>query len=307
MSEHGYAWASGHSSILMDQPSVTRLYKYSAFNAHSMASLVTEKLWFANPSTFNDPFDCVMPNHASVYLAQITVGAAKRRAKAVKASERKADDIAQRIRALHEKVMTGISAEQVAQAQKFAESHDSIQSSINILGVLSMSATPRSILMWSHYGAQHTGICLEFERTATNKLGTDASPVVYSKLLDAALDSAQQPSANFMFKKYSGWRYEREWRLLENTSGLHAYPGRLLSVICGARMPAPEREVVARIVAGLNVSRSDKISVRAAAMKLNRPGAVQTYVLRPRHTPLPLTTAPSITQPSADRRAAGCL
>lgn len=67
--------------------------------------------------------------------------------------------------------------------------------------------------------------------------------------------------------KHSGWRYEREWRLLENTAGLHAFPGRLLSVICGAQMPGPERQAVERIVAGLNASRTEKIAVRAAAMK----------------------------------------
>ena len=55
----------------MHHPAVTRLYKYTALNARAIAALATEKLWFANPSTFNDPFDCMIPNHAVVHLERL--------------------------------------------------------------------------------------------------------------------------------------------------------------------------------------------------------------------------------------------
>lgn len=251
----------------MEHPTVTRLYKYTVFNARAMASLVTEKLWFANPSTFNDPFDCVIPNHAAVHLERLQGRAANQRATAARPHKGESAEIARLIRSLHDRLLNGASAKDIALAQKFVDGHDALQSSINTFGVLSLSATPKSILMWSHYGAQHSGICLEFERTATSKLGTDALPVVYSRLRDLDPDPIQAVPPNRFFMKYSGWRYEREWRVLESTAGLHDFPGRLLSVICGAQMPGPERETVARIVAGLNASRTKKVIVRTAAMK----------------------------------------
>lgn len=251
----------------MHHPAVTRLYKYTALNARAIAALATEKLWFANPSTFNDPFDCMIPDHAVVHLERLQGRATKQRATAARPRKGESAEIARLIRGLHDRVLSGASAKDIALAQKFVDGHGALQSSINTFGVLSLSATPKSILMWSHYGAEHAGICLEFERTATNKLGTDALPVVYSRLRDPDPDPVLAVPPNRFFMKYSGWRYEREWRVLESTAGRHDFPGRLLSVICGAKMPGPEREALARIVAGLNASRTKQITVRVAAMK----------------------------------------
>src|SRR3990172_6967937 len=39
-----------------DFPSV--LYRYSTFSAYSFSSLINKTAWFANPRSFNDPFDC---------------------------------------------------------------------------------------------------------------------------------------------------------------------------------------------------------------------------------------------------------
>lgn len=182
----------------MDHPSVTRLYKYSAFNARAMASLVTEKLWFANPSTFNDPFDCVFPNHALIHLERLQGRAAKHRAAAARRRKGEDEDIARVIRRLHDSFLNGANAKDIALTQKFVDGHNEMQLSINAFGVLSLSATPRNILMWSHYGEQHAGICLEFERTATNRLGTDALPMLYSRVRNTDLESTQAvvPSAS---------------------------------------------------------------------------------------------------------------
>ena len=36
----------------------TRLYKYKSFSVDSLDLLVSDKLYFANPNSFNDPLDC---------------------------------------------------------------------------------------------------------------------------------------------------------------------------------------------------------------------------------------------------------
>jgi len=40
-----------------------------------------------------------------------------------------------------------------------------LQNSINGVGVLFLSATDRNVLLWSHYAAGHTGLCLKFIAT----------------------------------------------------------------------------------------------------------------------------------------------
>ncbi len=44
--------------------------------------------------------------------------------------------------------------------------------SINDIGIFCLSATPFELLMWSHYADAHKGICVEFERTPSNQLGS---------------------------------------------------------------------------------------------------------------------------------------
>ncbi|PHR95108.1 MAG: hypothetical protein COA68_17610 [Oceanobacter sp.] len=34
------------------------VFKYRPFNSMSLEMLINKQLWFADPDTFNDPFDC---------------------------------------------------------------------------------------------------------------------------------------------------------------------------------------------------------------------------------------------------------
>ena len=78
-------------------------------------------------------------------------------------------------------------------------------------------------------------------------------------------------ASNPMFEKYTGWQYEREWRLLERKGNqLYDYPGDLLSVICGARMTLSEVDRVQKVVATLNSSRTRRVLVKFALMHPSR-------------------------------------
>lgn len=46
------------SFILMQPNMPTHLYKYKSFSVDSLDLLVSDKLYFANPNSFNDPLDC---------------------------------------------------------------------------------------------------------------------------------------------------------------------------------------------------------------------------------------------------------
>jgi hypothetical protein len=97
--------------------------------------------------------------------------------------------------------------------------------------------------MWSHYGHDHQGYCLEFVATDHTPVFGTAQQVSYSD---------DYPSINFFntpngrqielvfLTKYTGWSYEQEWRIVDYKAGpgLRPYPADLLkSVIFGLRMP----------------------------------------------------------------------
>ena len=62
----------------------------------------------------------------------------------------------------------------------FAKTTESLQSNVDASGVLCLSECHDDILMWSHYGDSHRGICLEFKATNTALFG-EAQRVKYAE------------------------------------------------------------------------------------------------------------------------------
>ena len=61
----------------MPYPAVTSLYKYRQISENSLESLLNEKLWVAQPSSFNDPFDCSIDSYAED-ISDVTLDAISR-------------------------------------------------------------------------------------------------------------------------------------------------------------------------------------------------------------------------------------
>lgn len=253
----------------MDYPRITRLYKYTKFNARTMASLVAGKLWFPSPKYFNDPFDCAVLDHVNGTELERTISNKIfiKRPKLTQEVKNTNMDTESVLREIHNKFLTTVTIREQELLEISRHAQETLQDSLYSFGVLSLSASAKSILMWSHYAANHTGICMEFERCQENRLGQDAKPVKYSKnRLIVQQNENDLPSV--LFIKHSGWRYEREWRLLENKPNqLHDMPGKLKTVICGARMPNEHIDVVSSIVDTLNSHRTDKLKLMHAQMK----------------------------------------
>jgi hypothetical protein len=92
--------------------------------------------------------------------------------------------------------------------------------------VLSLSANPVSILMWSHYSNSHQGFCIEYDfgRLSPHDLIRRLCfPVLYRrKMTNATRYMANTGATDFnnLFGQYlcllksAGWAYEREWRIV---------------------------------------------------------------------------------------------
>src|ERR1039457_635109 len=94
---------------------------------------------------------------------------------------------------------------------------DQLQKEINRYRICSFSKSPESVLMWSYYGAGHSGICLEIdiERYESNihavKYVSDLELVDRSSIL------------GLLTHKLNAWSHEEEWRWVSDNNAQHKF------------------------------------------------------------------------------------
>jgi hypothetical protein len=171
------------------------------------ATLVDHQLWFARPIEFNDPFDCAPAVNTTLTdegLIATAISVADRRTR---------DD--------PEHVGAAMRAELIKNALEAPKDWVAIQAAAKKLmadirgeiGVLSLSAKPDDVLMWSHYGESHTGICLRF-RVSESRLIQEAQPVRYQQerpVIDLIGDRENTMEKALLHKaSYSSARWRRK-------------------------------------------------------------------------------------------------
>jgi Protein of unknown function (DUF2971) len=240
-----------------------RLYKYRAFSNLTLDMLVNDKIFFADPSTFNDPLDTrpsLNTDLSAQNLQQILAQFVERRVSA----EMKA--AASQIKYRGPKTVKHIARQSRQHAdQLIAQIHydatnpeyETVDSLQFILGhhveqellrqyekgICSLAERVNCPLMWSHYGDQHHGVCLGYSvpadaATSLLKVKYGGSRFVEASKVAAMLkgDQAAQEIVDeaVLLRKAYDWRYEREWRLIARR-GLQNSPLELEEVVFGIR------------------------------------------------------------------------
>lgn len=192
------------------RPRVSRfLYKFRAlFPAdetsvdHMRDILVRSKLWTSSPLDFNDPFDM-----SAKFIAEGNVKEKRKRIREL------LKDRGFRWKEL-EKQIPRIVAKPNADLSELAR--EKYRDQIASTGVYSFGGDPRSILMWSHYASNHTGVCLQFERAADPDTFLQAISVEYSEEYPEVnwITDAREGLGRAMLRKYVGWSYEKESRII---------------------------------------------------------------------------------------------
>lgn len=192
---------------------------------------------FTHPSDFNDPFDC-MPSSKFGSFRNLS----ERNPELYQVLKSRPGSPATRMmetqrimRAMREKVRSG----------------EMVKLLLSQASVLSLSKTPMSILMWSHYAKYHSGAVVEFKIPISHTYFDVET--VYRDLvpLDVTYTSARpvmefngEPSSGddvlhqLFLAKSDHWSYEQESRVIKSTggAGIFTYNHSLLSsVIVGAR------------------------------------------------------------------------
>jgi hypothetical protein len=161
-------------------------------------------------------------------------------------------------------------------------------------GVLCLCERADDILLWSHYGSSHGGLCLEFDAAAHPKTFPRLHPVRYQSdyphipaefpdllkaflntagrmkseaLLDVVdllsggieLDAEQDKTAlglvHWFYVKSSFWSYEREWRCLKWKPGSLSFPPEALTrIIVGCVNTDENLTMVRETIKGTSVA-----------------------------------------------------
>jgi hypothetical protein len=218
------------------------LYKYLSFTENTESAVATPRLWFSRPSKLNDPFE-LKPWYEFNYQPHQLVEQYSRQL-------RKANP-----------GMTEHTAVAEATAMFLKGDHrnptmwESLRNNISVqldneIGLLCLSTVNDSILMWSHYCRNHEGICLGFKWSVQTEFFGKAQQVKYrSKLptVDVYNTPHEKQVEEIFLTKFSDWRYEKEWRIIDHDDGegLRRYPLTLLKTITfGVNTSALQREQV---------------------------------------------------------------
>lgn len=213
-----------------------------------LAVLTQHQLWFARPIEFNDPFDCapaVRTTFTREGLAATAIRVADRRTRSQPEAVREA---------ARKQLMADALASTVDQAEAQSAAKQIMAAIQTEIGVLSLSDKSDSVLMWSHYGESHTGVCLRFD-TAKSRLMQEAQPVRYQEerpVIDLIGDR-ENTMEKALLHKASYWAYEEEWRVIRvKRPGLHRFePEALDAIIFGAKIdPAIEARIRAAAHSG---------------------------------------------------------
>jgi len=251
-----------------------RLYKYRSINSRSLASLVADKLFFADPSEFNDPLDSrpslevdldldsLVSLFRNLFLRRVglelreaaiklSADGPNTRSRIITLAEGQADAAIANIRYCAtypdlessdpERFLFGQHAE-----DELLKSYDR--------GAVSLAASSLCPLMWSHYGDQHKGICLGY--SVPSSIVSNLHKIVYggSRCVKASVVAAMLSGdgaarrivdAAIFMRKAKAWSYEREWRLI-GPRGIQASMLELEEVVFGMRCSNEDKYIIVR-------------------------------------------------------------
>ncbi len=239
------------------------LFKYRSFGTYTLRMVSEAEVFFAKPSTFNDPFDCNPTVFVDVEWKDV-----ERLWKSIalkQMGKEKAIDAINHYRygatedgGTHD---DGGNGSQIYTRFLVRDIEAFVKTRFKEHGVLSLASHWDNPLMWSHYANEHRGICIEY-RTEDHRCDM-LGPVNYqssrylkvSDLIEWLLRRSSSIKAKifdqYFFAKAPQWKYEKEWRVVSKTNGPQDRPFRIDSVHFGLRCDVSIITTIVKLLADL--------------------------------------------------------
>jgi hypothetical protein len=231
-----------------------KLYKYRKMDAYTIDTIVRSVIHFAEPSEFNDPFDCrLRPTNYKKGTEEEFREFFTRLAKRHLPAEKVAEEVDRKIR-------EGIHLDEQRLGDYWKEAEKGQNETV---GLFCLTENSTNILMWSHYADCHKGCCLEF--STVKSIFKTARIIKYppSYPNHRFLDCVNVNKRELLYKlrfftKANLWNYEQEWRVLfdkenEKGPGLYEFEKEALTgIIFGCQMIPEHKDLVRKLVANQN-------------------------------------------------------
>ena len=237
------------------------LYKFKAVDPEKPYILedllVRSQLFLSSPESFNDPFDMRprvtvdgRPADLVQTIKSLQVLSLKAKSKAIKRAER---------------IWKERGAIGIAEEYRLQENLDELFRETGVFCFSTSAKTgagmhsgrqsgPRNNLMWSHYGDNHKGICLQFKVSKDLGILKHLVQVSYSDnypTINWLSPSFDQQCLYAATNKQSCWSYENEWRYVQLNSARTSVPfapSLLAGIILGAKASETALSEVRRIL-----------------------------------------------------------
>lgn len=199
----------------------------------NLRSITEFELYYANPSQFNDPFDCLpqLNNKDPATISEQVNNTIRQHPNALELVKTRRPE-------LKECTDTEVHDALVIEMTELTGSKDYNRILFDHNKVLCLTRDPISMLMWSHYGNSHKGFALEFSLNPDLPVKRNLFParVQYDKER-RDMDKVEMIN-DVLHYKNPVWSYEKEDRIVLSGPGSceKYHPELLSSVILGAQV-----------------------------------------------------------------------
>ncbi len=215
------------SQKLKDVLNTKIIYKYSNFETSLNHIILNKTLQFSNPDSFNDPFDC----NEGLFKFNFS------------------DEI---IKTNLDELSNGnISRSQrrkmIKQLKNPKTTNDQFKKTKKEYKISCFSKLYDEVLMWSHYGNKHSGICVGFDFPYKYDGKFILSPVVYQDKIEPLDEQTNYRKVflHWMTIKSIRWEYEKEIRAISHSKISDPY-----------ELMNYDKKYIKEIIFGCNVSKS---------------------------------------------------
>lgn len=213
------------------------LFKYQRVDLNSLVNLLARVVYFGSPKNFNDPYDCAV----SAIVQELSEEGLVKLLSKIDAAH---------IAAIEPNIGKMLSAQARSTLQELAGEF------VQKRGVTCFAETNENLLMWSHYAASGTGMCLQFDTSDAIFSKVHCVKYVDSFPAVAADELLVEKNYSRIFELYctksKDWSYEREWRAFHETAGTKfGYASSsLVGVYLGPRITNEMANLVAAMLKG---------------------------------------------------------
>lgn len=242
-----------HKQMITEGKIPTELYKHASISNNLYKTLINAELWFAAPTSFNDPFDCQINDQTN--WTDESIREYVRKTALVTGENIDVDDVVRK-----NKINPG-------SFNEFFTKH--LKNILSKQGVACFLPNPDNILLWAHYSDSHKGVCLKFDITKDENLFATTFPVQYSNDYPNFnyLTEREQLVNKAMLTKSIHWKYENEIRVLKTKFGNQPFAKECLKeIIFGCNANQNEIKTIRQIVTNANYP---NLKLRQVKLKTN--------------------------------------